>query len=97
MAKADDSALRYVAHLARIGVTQDELEQLQSKIDATMTLIDRMQTVDTSGIAPMAHPQAVPQPTRTDLPQLPDRDAMQSCAAKETLKNHLYLVPQVIE
>jgi aspartyl-tRNA(Asn)/glutamyl-tRNA(Gln) amidotransferase subunit C len=58
--------------------------------------VDRLQAVDTIGVAPMSHPLDLPQRLREDAVTEPDqRDVLLALAP--AAENGLYLVPKVIE
>jgi aspartyl-tRNA(Asn)/glutamyl-tRNA(Gln) amidotransferase subunit C len=58
--------------------------------------VDRLQAVDTIGVAPMSHPLDLPQRLREDIVTESDqRDALLALAP--AAENGLYLVPKVIE
>lgn len=94
---AHDMDLAKVAHLARLGVTPEELNQLQEKINKTMGLIDRMQAVNTDDVTPLAHPLDMNQASRPDVTTVSPQAELQQCAPPNSLNNGLYEVPQVIE
>lgn len=91
---ADD--VRRIAHLARIEVHDDRIEPVRHDLNGILDLIARMQAVDTTDVAPMAHAQAVHQRLREDRATEPDRRADYQANAPET-ESGLYLVPKVIE
>jgi aspartyl-tRNA(Asn)/glutamyl-tRNA(Gln) amidotransferase subunit C len=85
-----------IARLARIELTPAEREATRAKLDGIFGLIEQMQAVDTTGIAPMSHPQDVVQRLRPDAVSETDRrDAYQAVAPEA--ERGLYLVPKVIE
>jgi aspartyl-tRNA(Asn)/glutamyl-tRNA(Gln) amidotransferase subunit C len=85
-----------IAHLARIRVTDAEAADTQSQLNGIFGLIEEMQAVDTTGIAPMSHAQDLQQRLRADAVTEPDRrEAFQAVAPQ--VENGLYLVPKVIE
>jgi aspartyl-tRNA(Asn)/glutamyl-tRNA(Gln) amidotransferase subunit C len=85
-----------IAKLARIRVDGDEVLAYQSQLNTIFGLIEVMQAVDTSGIAPMSHAQDLFQRLRPDMVSEPNRrDAFQAVAPQT--ENGLYLVPKVIE
>ena len=86
-----------VAKLARLSINPDDHTQFAQKTNNLIQLIKQMQTVDTDGIAPMAHPLAIHQPTRQDESHPCCRDTLQQCAPPNSTSHHLYLVPQVID
>lgn len=85
-----------VAHLARIEVSEAEAASTQERLNGIFTLIEQMQAVDTTGVAPMAHAQDVAQRLRPDAVTESDRRAAYQAIAPET-EAGLYLVPKVIE
>ena len=88
--------VRRVAHLARIEVSDAEAESTLGQLNAIFSLIEEMQAVDTSGIAPMAHAQDLAQRLRADRVSESDRRETFQAVAPETDAG-LYLVPKVIE
>ncbi len=85
-----------IAHLARIEISPDEASQTLGKLNDIFGLIEKMQAVDTTGIAPMAHPQNLPQRLRPDaVTECNQRDALQQPAP--AVQDGLFLVPRVIE
>ncbi|HSD37107.1 MAG TPA: Asp-tRNA(Asn)/Glu-tRNA(Gln) amidotransferase subunit GatC [Rhodocyclaceae bacterium] len=85
-----------IARLARIELTPQDAEATQAKLSGIFGLIEQMQAVDTSGVAPMSHPQDVMQRLRPDaVTETNRREAYQSVAPEA--ERGLYLVPKVIE
>jgi len=85
-----------IAHLARIRVDAAEAAGYQAQLNGIFGLIEEMQAVDTSGVAPMAHAQDLAQRLRADIVAEPDRHAAFQAVAPQ-VENGLYLVPKVIE
>ncbi|MEC5384828.1 Asp-tRNA(Asn)/Glu-tRNA(Gln) amidotransferase subunit GatC [Uliginosibacterium sp. H3] len=85
-----------IARLARIELTPQDAEATQAKLSSIFGLIEQMQAVDTSGVAPMSHPQDVVQRLRPDaVTETNRREAFQAVAPEA--ERGLYLVPKVIE
>ena len=85
-----------IAHLARIRVDEAEAADYQAQLNGIFGLIEEMQAVDTSGVAPMSHAQDVAQRLREDkVTETNQREAFQAIAPQ--VEMGLYLVPQVIE
>ncbi|MDB5801262.1 MAG: gatC [Rhodocyclales bacterium] len=85
-----------IARLARIELTPQDAEATQAKLSGIFGLIEQMQAVDTTGIAPMSHPQDLVQRLRTDeVTETNQREAFQAVAPEA--ERGLYLVPKVIE
>ena len=85
-----------IASLARLEMSQVEIEAARSQLSGIFDLIAEMQAVDTTGIAPMSHAQDLSQRLREDIVIESDqRELFQSIAPQ--VEAGLYLVPQVIE
>lgn len=88
--------IRRLAHLARIGVSDEEVADIGSKLNGIFAMIEEMRAVDTSGVTPMAHGIDVVQRLRKDqVTETNQRELFQSLAPQ--VENGLYLVPKVIE
>lgn len=94
-----------VAYLARIEINDQQAEQTMHKLAGILDLIADMQSVDTTGITPMAHAQDLHQRLRDDVVTFDNqREAFQANAPlidqgdlQKAVKDGLYLVPKVIE
>ena len=88
--------VRNIAHLARLQIDDDSLDQYTSALSDILTLVEQMNEIDTSGITPMAHPLDATQRLREDAVTEPNlRDKFQSIAPD--VEQGLYRVPKVIE
>lgn len=84
------------AHLARIAVDDAEAGAALAQLTRVFGLIEQMQAVDVSGIAPMAHAQDMVLRLRADqVTEVDQRECLQSVAPE--VEAGLYLVPKVIE
>ena len=82
--------------LAALSLETDERSLLQGDLDKIVGLIDAMQSVDTHGVLPLAHPLDGTQPLRPDaVTESVDRDRLQRSAP--LARDGLYLVPRVVE
>lgn len=85
-----------IAHLARLGVSDDDRTRYTDSLNSILGLIDDLQAVDTQGIEPLAHAFEVTQPLREDIvTERNRRDDYQKIAP--ATEAGLYLVPKVIE
>lgn len=85
-----------IAKLARIAVTDQEIEAVGQQLNTIFGLIEKMQAVDTANVEPMAHPQDVALRLRPDVVTEPNRrDAFLAVAPQ--VEAGLFLVPKVIE
>ena len=48
-----------IARLARLHMDESEIAAVQGQLNGIFGLIEAMQAVDTTGVAPMSHPQDV--------------------------------------
>ena len=88
--------VRKVARLARLAMSETEIETARTQLAGIFDLIAEMQAVDTQNIAPMSHAQDVSQRLREDrVTEINQRELFQSIAPQT--EAGLYLVPQVIE
>ena len=86
----------HIADLARLDITAEEAASVHAQLGAIFGLIDQLAAVDTSGVAPLAHPQECFAPLREDaVSETDNRELFQSVAP--AVENGLYLVPKVIE
>lgn len=88
--------VKRVAWLARIEITDAEAAAAQGPLNDIFKLIEQMQSVDTEGVAPMAHAQDVMQRLREDRVTETDQHALYQSIAPQ-VEDGLYLVPKVIE
>lgn len=85
-----------LAHLARLELSAGEAAAMQQQLNDILAMVDQMSAVDTTGVAPMSHPQEVTQRLREDrVTQADERAAFQAIAPQ--VEDGLYLVPKVIE
>jgi aspartyl-tRNA(Asn)/glutamyl-tRNA(Gln) amidotransferase subunit C len=90
------SDVEKIAHLARLAISEEECARYATDLSNILNLVTEMDAVDTTGVAPMAHPLHMAQRLRPDLPTEPDRrECFQSLAP--LTEAGLYLVPKVIE
>jgi aspartyl-tRNA(Asn)/glutamyl-tRNA(Gln) amidotransferase subunit C len=88
-----------IAHLARLAVSEQELDGVANALTNILALVEQMNAVDTQGVVPMAHPLDMTQRLREDAVSEPvgqaGREAFQAIAPAH--EAGLYLVPKVIE
>ena len=85
-----------IAHLARLELSAAEALAMREQINEVLAMVDQMSAVDTTGVAPMSHPQEVTQRLREDrVTETDQRELFQKLAP--AVEDGLYLVPKVIE
>ncbi len=88
--------VRRIARLARIEVSDAEVERTRLQLNDILGFVEQLQSIDTKGIEPMSHAVDVVQRLREDRVTESDRHADFQAIAPET-EDSLYLVPKVIE
>ena len=92
----DKTELEKVAQLARLHISETEIDEVTGRITDILALIDQMQSVDTDAAVPLAHPLDLTQRLREDdVTESNRRDELQLLAPE--VEEGLYLVPKVIE
>lgn len=92
----DRSELEKLANLARLNVGDNVLDEVAKSITDVLTLVDHLQSVDTTGVETMAHPQDALQTLRDDVVSEDNVREEYQAIAPQT-ENGLYLVPKVID
>jgi aspartyl-tRNA(Asn)/glutamyl-tRNA(Gln) amidotransferase subunit C len=89
-----------LAHLARLGLKPDERALMCSQLNGFFEIIEKIRSVDTTWVKPLAHPldlmDTMALRLRDDVASEPNqREANQRSAP--AVESGLYLVPKVIE
>ncbi len=85
-----------VAHLSRIAITEDKIDEYTRNLANILELIAQINEVDTDGIEPMSHPLDFIQRLREDtITEIDQRELLQSISPETD--SGLYLVPKVME
>jgi aspartyl-tRNA(Asn)/glutamyl-tRNA(Gln) amidotransferase subunit C len=92
----DAADVEKIAHLARLGINPDDVPEYTRNLSDILAFVEQLNTVDTTGVEPLAHPLEATQRLRADVvSETNDRENFQSVAPE--VEAGLYLVPQVIE
>ena len=96
MASITRSDVEHVAHLARLHLTDEELDRMQAQLSKIIDAIDTLQQVDTSHVGPTASVIQLENVMREDVAAAPmSRDA---ALANAPLRDDPFLrVPTVLE
>ncbi|MGI9330387.1 MAG: Asp-tRNA(Asn)/Glu-tRNA(Gln) amidotransferase subunit GatC [Gammaproteobacteria bacterium] len=86
----------HIAHLARLEVSDDEIDEYVAKLSSIIELVAQLQAADTGGVTPMAHPLDMAQRLRPDEVTESDRRESFQQNAPDVVDG-LYRVPRVIE
>ncbi|HYZ43234.1 MAG TPA: Asp-tRNA(Asn)/Glu-tRNA(Gln) amidotransferase subunit GatC [Xanthobacteraceae bacterium] len=92
----DADTVRRIAQLARIAVTEDEIEHLREELNAILAFVEQLSEVNVDGIEPMTSVMPMQMKKRADV-------VTDGGIADEILKNapavedHFFAVPKVVE
>jgi aspartyl-tRNA(Asn)/glutamyl-tRNA(Gln) amidotransferase subunit C len=89
----DDVA--HLARLARLALTDDELDSFSGQLDAILEHVSRIQAVDVTDVEPTGNPLKDVNVTRPDtvVPSLSQRDALSGAPRAEEGR---FAVPQIL-
>lgn len=92
----DKKTIDYVAHLARIELTPQELERFSRQLQDILGFIDKLKELNTQEISPASHVLALTNVLREDLPAegLTSEEALKNSPSR---KGSFFSVPKVIE
>jgi aspartyl-tRNA(Asn)/glutamyl-tRNA(Gln) amidotransferase subunit C len=92
----ESSDVEKIAHLARIEIQPDQVEEYAGNLSEILDLVEQMNEVDTNRIEAMAHPQDATLRLRDDRVTEHDmRD--QFLALSPASETGLFLVPKVLD
>ena len=92
----DKTTVARIADLARIAVSQDELEPLAGELNNILSWIEQLSEVNTDGVAPMTSVVEVDLPWRAD--KVTDGGYRDEVLANAPGSDHgFFSVPKVIE
>jgi aspartyl-tRNA(Asn)/glutamyl-tRNA(Gln) amidotransferase subunit C len=92
----DARTVRYIAHLARIAVADDEVEHLKSELNAILAFVEQLSEVKVDGIEPMTSVTPMVMKKRED--QVTDGEIADLVVKNAPVKyDHFFVVPKVVE
>jgi aspartyl-tRNA(Asn)/glutamyl-tRNA(Gln) amidotransferase subunit C len=92
----DTDTVRRVAHLARLAVAEDEVEDLRRELNAMLAFVEHLADVDVTGIEPMTSVTPMAMKTRKD--EVNDGDIADDILANAPAREgHFFIVPKVVE
>ena len=92
----DAATVRRIAHLARIGVAEAEIEHLQGELNAILAFFEQLSELDVDGVEAMTSVRPMALKQRPDI-------VTDGGIADDIVKNapstedHYFLVPKVVE
>lgn len=86
----------YVANLARLRLTDEELKRMGRQLEDILEYVSRLNEVDTSGTEPTSHVLPMKNVEREDAvgPSLPEDEALKNAPQRQ---GNFFKVPKVIE
>ena len=92
----DAATVKRVAHLARIRVSDEELDGLRSELNAILGFVEQLNEVDVDGVEPMTSVTPMRMRQRTD--KVTDGNiAVDIVANAPVAEAHYFVVPKVVE
>ncbi|VAW93888.1 Aspartyl-tRNA(Asn) amidotransferase subunit C @ Glutamyl-tRNA(Gln) amidotransferase subunit C [hydrothermal vent metagenome] len=92
----DDEQIKKIAHLAKLQIEESDIPGYAKNLSNILDLVAQMDSVNTDGVTPMAHPMDAVQRLRVDeVTEQDQREKFQQHAPK--VEDGLFLVPKVIE
>lgn len=90
------TAVKEVAVLARLSISDEDIETATTEFSQTLALFDALSSVDTNQVTPMVNPLDAVQRLRIDsVETLVDRDGLMRNAPAQD--QHYFLVPRVLD
>jgi aspartyl-tRNA(Asn)/glutamyl-tRNA(Gln) amidotransferase subunit C len=94
--KLSSKDVEYVARLARLEITDKETEKFTAQLNNILGYIDKLNELDTKGVAPMSHAIAVTNAFREDK-VLGSLGTEKALANAPDARGEFFRVPKVIE
>ena len=97
--KITEDEVRYVAALANLSLTEEEVAKLRRDLDGILEHMDQLNSVDVEGVEPMAQVLFAGEadPLREDIPQPPPLGNEAALANAPQSGAGYFKVPKVIE
>ena len=93
--KITQEEVEHVANLARLHLDKNELEQMTAQLDTILSYVEKLEELDTSGVAPTTHAFSITNAFREDTvkPSLTQKDAL---AEGPKTNEESFIVPRII-
>ena len=93
---ADNMDVRYVAHLARVKLSDEEIALFQGQLDHILAHVKTLSGLNVDGVEPTAHAMPIQNVFRRDEPRpCLDREKVLKNAPHE--RNGQFVVPKIVE
>ena len=86
----------HIARLARLELSESELETMRAQLDSILTYIDRLKALDVTGVEPTSHAVPLVNVMRDDevVPCLPPEEMLRNAPDRV---GEFFRVPRIIE
>ena len=92
----DATTVRRIAHLARIAVSDDEVEHLAGELNAILAFVEQLSEVDVSDVEPMTSVTPMEMKKRPDV--VTDGNDPEAVIGNAPARDdNFFLVPKVVE
>jgi aspartyl-tRNA(Asn)/glutamyl-tRNA(Gln) amidotransferase subunit C len=88
--------VKYIAHLARIGLSEAEIEHFQKQLESILEYVDKLKKLDVSSVPPTAHVLDITNVYRSDTIKF-SLEPVQALKIAPAAQGNFYKVPKVIE
>ncbi len=86
----------HIAHLARLSLSDDELDTITGELSLILDMVDQLQAVDTTGVTETAQVTGLQNVTRPDIiTPCENPDALLQCSP-HPITQHSVTVPRVM-
>lgn len=96
MIRISDEEVRHIALLARLSLSDRQVEEMAHDLDQVLDYVETLQELDTTDIEPTAHAIPLATPTRADE-AVPAMDPELAIASAPESAGSAFRVPKVID
>lgn len=94
--KIDEQAVRHIAHLSRLALTEDEVRRFGPQLSSILEYVDKLNELDTDSVEPTAHALPVHNVFRSDDPR-DSFDPQRALANAPQRDGSFFKVPKVLD
>ena len=96
MSSIDQQTVRHVAHLARLNLTDEEIERMTVELSAILDYVRQLSELNTENVPPTAHAVAVSNVFRDDEVR-PGLDTHEALRNAPQIHGDFFQVPKVLD
>ncbi len=95
MTKITSNQVRHVANLARLRVSDEEVQTFTNQLEGLLEHFSAISAIDTKGVQPTSHPIAINNVFRKDVPT-PSLSQEQVLSNAPSSEDNRFSVPQIL-